>query len=1333
MTGTRNTSGGSAAAGGFSFQANVGAIAGTHVLTGTPVQWIDGLSNAACCAVSFETSGPGDDLSLELADGSVVEIQVKKGLRADGRFWSAIDALCEGIHCDRCSYGILVVCPNSSIPIRRGYAAALERIGAGRNDNASAEQQRMTSHLAARGVDAVSICTRLRIRMVSALEDAGDAIAAARAELRQVCAVEHQTLLAWNALCQDSLSAIGNRSRRTVSNLSAHLRASGIDIEDTAKDSPAAISDGLLRWTMSRTEHFEILGIPRPLSMDRAWLALTAVVRDASIEQQTTIEQALADYHALGEKKPRTDENVIDARTIGTFRKLCVVVGGPGSGKSLLLKVLAREFAKDSCVSVRVRLRDLATRMREMGCGVEEGLMQLGTDGTGVSREQLRAAALSDLVLLCDGLDECGERQFDIASGLKNLSTSHPSYRIVVTTRPIGYITSELRDWRHYEIAPLAEGDTANNLETLCRCALGEDRVEETDELLPRIRTYLKQGSGSRVLARSPLLLAFGAALFLNWRDPSQGKLEVYQRIFHLIDSTSTDRQAALERPAKAIRNRVLNELGWRIAAAPLLATEELEKQCARSLEQTLGVTYLRAITEVEDSIAYWEEKGLIERLRHPGIELIAFIHKTCGEFAAALHLSEMSVGEARQAIQSVLSDPDWDEILDFATGTSLASMLAELLVDKLESIDPDESALNRLFRVLARAEVSLTSAKRESLLERVHALIRSEDRQKAYRVGLCLTEHDLSQIPEAARMASELVSATAESSRLVGWAIIACHFPASVPRPALEDALAYFMERSASKDFFVLRDTKLPFGPLPDRGLFENFMLGAVKALLPNQNTEYQNRLIADIWKLQVNATMGFVSEFDKLLRALGRDDVSNPALKSTRFLKSFDLSIPDEFGAAYAAVLTEIVPLAFVQRDAGRAPETGPKCLAAFFELAGIGRVPAGDVYAWRSDDTRLDAVHDLLRTAANIYRLPAERLAAEANQAVAFGESLRRKWKITRHWELFPNVDVGEVDWNRANEISIEMELVEGLVHHPSQWVQRLAALVINERLHGAARRRACERLLESGVGDALRWAAALTAELSEGCELLITRLGGDDTAGLHHLFENLKNQNCQIKPSHLTALEKGLIKRGAKTAVSAARWCQDAVTSDDTWLVSLLRSASRYWIEHEEPYPEGGGTIPDSPRAALLRTLCGIAPLEFEELVKLTKDSRIDVRDAAIEGVIGLAGNAGKQRSKVVDSIVAKRFTSRQCEKLLNSGVPFLSEELLKMCILCRDEDPAYRLVAMRRILTHSAMDPEEAFAAADSMRDDDDGNVRDAVHQFLDRQGERIRRSESFDE
>ena len=65
----------------------------------------------------------------------------------------------------------------------------------------------------------------------------------------------------------------------------------------------------------------------------------------------------------LARNQQTEDENIIDAKTIGTFRKHCVVVGGPGSGKSLLLQVLAREFGKDAFVSLRVKLRDLAKRI----------------------------------------------------------------------------------------------------------------------------------------------------------------------------------------------------------------------------------------------------------------------------------------------------------------------------------------------------------------------------------------------------------------------------------------------------------------------------------------------------------------------------------------------------------------------------------------------------------------------------------------------------------------------------------------------------------------------------------------------------------------------------------------------------------------------------------------------------------------------------------------------------------------------------------------------------------------------------------------------------------
>ena len=744
-------------------------------------------------------------------------------------------------------------------------------------------------------------------------------------------------------------------------------------------------------------------------------------------------------------------------------------------------------------------------------------------------------------------------------------------------------------------------------------------------------------------------------------------------------------------------------------------------------------MTPLQALVVVEASIGYWEEKGLIERLRHPGVALIAFIHKTCGEFAAALHLSDMGSNDARQAMGAVLSNPDWDEILDFTTETPLATMLAELLVSEFAAVDPDEATLNRMFRVLVRPEASLLPAKRRSVLERVFALARSEDRQKAYSVGLCLTKHDLSRMPEAEQLASALLTAPTEWSRLVGWAILSCHFPDNLDRSALEDTLAHFMERSRTKDFFVHLDSRLPFGPFPDRGIFENFMLGALKSLLPAQDAESQNRLIAEVWKSQPNATVEFVSRFGKLLRDVGRGDAASQPFRSGTFMEAFDFSVPDRFDAACAELLTEVVPPAFSVGNAGPAPASGLKCLAALFVLAGIRHVPANDVYVWLSDDTRLGAVHDLLRAAAYVYKLPGERLTSESRQVIAFGESLRRNRKTRRFLEPLPDVDVAEVDWSRARDVDIDMGLVECLVHHPSQWVQHLAALFINERLHCAARRNACERLLKQGTGDALHWAGALTAQLPDGCELIIRRLGGPDAAGLHHLFENLRDRGCPITPSQLAVLEKGLVNRDAKTAVSAARWCQDAASNADTWLVNLLGSASSYWLKHEGPYPEDGGTVPDSPREALLRTLCQIAPPALEELVDLAGDPRSDVRDAAIDGVIRLAEDSRDEKTRVVESIVAKRFSSRQCEKLLGSDVPFGPEELLSLCGLCSDQDISYRLVAVRRVLTHHAIDPEKALAVANSMRSDNDGNVRDAVHRFLDQRALKRRQASIIEE
>ena len=1326
MTASSNTSGGAAAAGGFDFQAALGAIACIHVLRGTSIKWTEDLTASHPTAVSFETDGPGDDISLELADDSIVEIQARKGLKASKRFWSALDSLCKGIHLGDCNYGVLAVCPQSSLPVRKHYALALRRLGDGRGDPPSKYQDKLASRLVDKGYDAAKVCSRIRIKTVSALIDDNDAVAAARSELEHVCAHIHQVMPAWNALYRDALSAISTKGRRTIRNLTSLLQTSQIEVSRPSDGARVAVTASIIDWTMTRTQRFEILGVPDPLLTDRAWLPLKAVVRDEPVETASSVAEALAAYQAIGEESKRkyNDEDEVDARTIGTFRGLCVVIGGPGSGKSLLLEVLAREFAKDSFVSLRVRLRDLARRIERDGCTVEEGIFALGLDGSRISPEQLRAASLSELVILCDGLDECGNHQSNIASSLRSIAESHPSYRVVVTTRPFGYDTSELRTWRHYDLVPFAAKDVPKHLEMLSRAAPGSD-VAGDDHLRDRVQAYLTENESARTLSRTPLLLALGASLFLNSQHPGRSKSELYARIFRLIDDLRSPRKETPAVPTGAIRDSVLNELGWQVVASPLLASDEVERRCAKNLRAAMGTTDLQALSDVQQSINYWEAAGLVERLSHAGLDLIAFVHKTCGEFAAARRLAAMDPERARTLIRDELSNSDSEEIFDFATQTPLATTLAEMLMAEIEAVETDPNKQNRLLRILARPETSVSSTQRRSFLERLFALVQSADRQKAYSTGLCLIRNDLGRLPEAEEMASRLLTARAEWSRLVGWAVLCTHFPRNLDNGELEDAFHDFVTRSRDPEFFVQKHSvfgPLVVGPLPERDVFEKFLIGALRCLLPGKDARYQDQFLAAVVVHDTQSyhfTFRFHAVLRELLQQLGREDAVRQQSQRLRV----DFVVRPAGARSIKSFLSEVVSAAFLREPPEPPPKTGLKFLSAFQRMSGMLDSPLSDIDALPSGGQQLAEVHALFRAAASVFDLPAGRLAAEARCVADAIESLVVDGSAASAFDIFPAVDAPEAHWERAVDLRIDNDCLEVLVHHPSGWVSRLAGQLLDARLEldEVQRVPVCERILGIGKGDGLLLGARLAMALPDhGCRALVLhRLEGRAVEGFHHLFDVLREDQLTPLRAHLHVLEKGLLDSGAKTAASAARWCQDVGNASDAWMVPLLERAMDHWLEHEDPYPVEYGLVPDSPREALLRTLFQVDHLDLHQLAELSADARRDVSDAAVDCLIACAIESPDQRKELVGMIAAKRFPVRLSSRLLDGKVPYSAAELAKLSALRNDADAAFRAFVVRRVIVHPGMNPAEAASTAALMKGDQNGSVRDAAYRLLD--------------
>ncbi|MCY3814370.1 MAG: NACHT domain-containing protein [Gammaproteobacteria bacterium] len=1315
MTDTTNA-GGDAAAAGFEFQTALGGIAYVHVLLGTPVAWTKDWTASPPTAVAFETGGPGDDLRLELADNRIVEVQAKKRLTATQRFWSALHALCQGIATDRCDYAVLAVDPLSSKPVKDDYARALRRLGTGSPALPTKAQTELAKRLDDAGHD-ITVCSRLRIKTVSALPDIADAVNVARTELARLCADPRQEPAAWHALCRDAMAATANRERRTLSDLLSVLRAANVDLPTTSTASPAQLAHAIQAWTLSRTEHFHVLGMPRLLPTDQAWIPLRAFVRDSRSPDHASVEEALAAYHAVDDEPTRTTDQ-IDARTIGTFRNLCVIVGGPGSGKSLLLDVLARDFAKESLPTLRVNLRDLATRVATTGCTVEEGLLDLGLAGSGIPPQQFRAATLQEPVVLCDGLDECDDQQSTIAS-LRQLTASHPTYRIIVTTRPFGYITSELASWRHYEITALVENDVSKHLQTLCHAALepGDPRL---DSLRPRIDAYLAGSNVTATLARAPLLLGFAASLFLRSEQPTRSKSELYARIFRMIDQTGAPGGRAPADPPRAVRNAILNHLGWLSVTSPLCPASEIESRCADRLV-SMGAKPIDAPADVERSIDHWNHVGLVERLRHADVDLLAFVHKTCGEFAAARYLAGVGTDSARKIIRTELASPDSLELLDFATQTPLATTMAEMLIAEFQAPSPDPAVLDRLFPVIARPETSLSPTARTALLQRVFDLAMSVDRRKAYAAGARLARSDLRRFPEAAPMAQRLLDAPAEWSRLVGWAVLARHFPERLDLDGLDEAFHRFVDRSRDDGFFVFKKRTV-FGPLRDRAVFEEFLLGASRQLLSTGDHARQDRTIAAVRDIREQLTGHFVSRFEPLLREFGRGDAAerNPSKWGRLFDPVAPLLVPEEWYEQTASVLREVVSGAFLDGTAESPPDTGLKFLSAFINMAGVLKAVADDVYAWRSANVPLADVHVLLRDAASVFGLPTERLAAEAKRAIELIGPTVGSDGQTSALRVFPRVDPPEIDWTRARGVATDIRLLERLVHHPSSWMGLLAAQLLDERLSPSERAPVCARILASGSGDALHWGAALALELpnAQGCELVLRRLEGSPAEGLHQLFALLADELPELNPAHRPVLEHGLFRCGSMTAAAAARWCRAAGGPNDAWLPPLLRRALRHWLSRDDD-PGPVYHPPGSPRDALLHALCDLGDPDPAELADLCAHSRHDVARAAVECLVRHAGQSTPGRAELARMLVDRRFAPELCDQLIGHEIPFDANELAALAAMSNDPDPRYRALALRRVFTHPRMDRKAAETVARSMTNDRTANVRDAAYRFLD--------------
>lgn len=441
---TKNTSkrmtGGSAAERGLDFQARVSAIVMANLLTERPIGWLEGVLDDTPLELHAETGGPGDDVGFSVKDGKHVELQAKRGLQRGSRLWDALMDLSVAISDSTIDAGVLAVCPNSSGTIREDLAEDIVRLGAGRTDGLREIGQEWAAQLSASSLDATLVCRRLRIVVVSAVDGNREAEATAAERLSRIV---HNQEAAWPALVEYGRRLIRRRERSTPEDIYRTLSLANIALKTTEVDTRVQLSAATRQWLHRTYSSMTVLGVHSEVPFDACWLELDARAMDDASAEQEDLDKALRRYHEYGHSR-RNGGSSFHSQTIARFIKRCVVVGGPGMGKSTLLKKLALDYSADGFLTLFVRLPQVVALLAREGRRFEESLMDVALSGSG-----LRAplVSLEGAVILCDALDECGSQQPLVTASLHAFSVAHPSTRIVVTSRPIGYRPGELAGW----------------------------------------------------------------------------------------------------------------------------------------------------------------------------------------------------------------------------------------------------------------------------------------------------------------------------------------------------------------------------------------------------------------------------------------------------------------------------------------------------------------------------------------------------------------------------------------------------------------------------------------------------------------------------------------------------------------------------------------------------------------------------------------------------------------------------------------------------------------------------------------------------------------------
>jgi formylglycine-generating enzyme required for sulfatase activity len=449
------------------------------------------------------------------------------------------------------------------------------------------------------------------------------------------------------------------------------------------------------------------------LPLEDVYLELGLIPISSEAEREREMEEMLEmrDSHRMEREMRRMEQRVTNALA---ERSKLVIVGKPGSGKTISLKFVSLMLAYGSAGAARlgldapyipvfVRLADYAEKLKaDSALALETFLLDyINRSYPGAPRQDefLRLALdKGACLILLDGLDEVGDFGDTLVHGntlrvetLKKVQSfanrrcnDKSPNRIVVTSRLEGYRRGDLPDFQEMELSPLRLPDeveaflsrwfTAWLQETDGKLTFETAQKRAQRDYVNGVMHSINQSESVRRLAINPLLLTILAIIYQIGRNLPNRRVELYE----IVAKTMIEnwRHSQTGHTSRIHERMSANEVYFMLASLAYwlhenkpggtMSQEEWQKKISALLKEA-GHEDAELNQLVEHFMRHARnETGLLTE-RSPG--QIGFFHLTLEEYMAAVEIARQDTDTRLSMLETHWQNPRWGEVILLTAG----------------------------------------------------------------------------------------------------------------------------------------------------------------------------------------------------------------------------------------------------------------------------------------------------------------------------------------------------------------------------------------------------------------------------------------------------------------------------------------------------------------------------------------------------------------------------------------------------------------------------------------------------------------------------------------